>query len=225
MRILLIEDDEAINAGLKITLEKEGYAVDSFTDPIKGGRHATLNFQDYDLFIFDVMMPGKTGIEICSELRQQEISTPILMLTALSEPHDKVTALDSGADDYVTKPFSAEELVARTRALLRRPRQVQQPIISIGSLTLYPAEKKLIDQDGKEISITLKEFRILEYLVKFPNQVITRDKLLDHVWDIGFSSFSNVVEVHINSLRKKLKKYSSNGFIETVRGVGYRITL
>ncbi len=222
MRIVILEDDEAINKALKMTLEKDGYAVDSFTDGEKGERHIILNHSNYDLIILDIMMPGRNGIEICNKVREKSIATPILMLTGLSNAEDKVAALDAGADDYLTKPFSVEELSARVRALLRRPKQVLPSKLQMGDLSVESSTRKVFCGD-KEILLTLKEFRILEYLIRNSNQVVTRDQILDHVWDFEFNSFSNIVDVHINNLRKKLQKAGSQTTLETIRGVGYQI--
>ncbi len=222
MKILIVEDDPAINKGIKIGLENEGYAVESFHDGEKALKHILLNHKDYDILVLDRMLPGKSGDEICKSIREKKIYTPIIFLTALGSTHDKVDLLNSGADDYLTKPFSAEELLARIKALMRRPREALPNTIQAGPIKIDLNATKVYLKD-KEILLTLKEFRILEYLVRHPNQVITRDQLLDNVWDFGFNSFSNVINVHITHLRKKLEKAGVKDFLKTMRGIGYEV--
>lgn len=222
MRIVSVEDDPVLSQAIKITLEKEGYAVDTFTDSEKGQRYILLNHSNYDLIILDLMMPGRSGVDICKKLRENNIMTPILILTGRTELENKVTALDSGADDYLTKPFSSQELAARVRALLRRPRASLPTTLKIESLTLDPATRTVTYKD-KPISLTLKEFSILEYLLNNINTVISRDQILDHVWDSGYNSFSNLVDVHITNLRKKLELAGAPHMLKTIRGVGYSI--
>lgn len=222
MRLLVAEDDIGIAEAVKTYLKSEGYGVDVFNDPEDAYRHARLNHGDYDLFVFDVMMPGKSGIELCRDLRKAGVATPVLMLTALESAKDKVTALDSGADDYLTKPFSIDELGARVRALLRRPRVAPASVLDVGPLSIDRTSKRLLAA-GKPIELTLKEFGILEYLAVNAGMAVPKDVLLDHVWDIGFSSMSNVIEVHVNSLRAKLRARKLDAMIKTVRGVGYML--
>jgi DNA-binding response OmpR family regulator len=222
MKILIIEDDKTLTAALKKSLEDAGYAVTAFSDGTEGEHHFVINYMDYDLLILDLMLPGKDGFLICKDIRKLEINTPVLILTGKTETSDKVSALDSGADDYLTKPFSAEELLARVRALLRRPKEVLPESVSVKDIEVDLTSRKVF-KGGKEIPLTLKEFGILEYLVRYPNQIISRDRILDHVWDFNFSSFSNVVDVHITNLRKKLRGDGEEEYIETVRGVGYRL--
>ena len=234
MKILIIEDQEKLAKMLKNGLEKEGYAADYLTDGESGQRRIELHHNDYDLIVLDLMLPKKSGLEICKAVRKKKIFTPILILTAKNGTDDKVTLLDAGADDYLVKPFSFKELLARIRALLRRPDESLPEELKVKGLRLNPSTRKVY-RNGTEVGLTLKEFRLLEYLMRHPNQVINREQLLDNIWDFAFDSFSNVVDVHINNLRKKLnggKKSSQNGngngngngkVIETVRGVGYRI--
>ncbi|MES2437054.1 MAG: response regulator transcription factor [Patescibacteria group bacterium] len=223
MKILLIEDDISLNTSLKASLGASGYAVTAFSEGNAGEKHVLLNSMDYDLLILDWMLPGKSGVEICVSVREHKITTPILMLTGRDETSDKVNALDSGADDYLTKPFSLEELLARVRALLRRPKESLPTEIAYGDITMNPSTRKVF-REGKEIPLTLKEFNILEYFLRHPNQVVTRDEVLDHVWDYNFSSLSNIMDVHINNLRKKLNKGKKENCIETVRGIGYKFS-
>jgi DNA-binding response OmpR family regulator len=224
MKILLIEDDHALNSSLKQSLEHSGFAVTSFLDGIEAYKHLVMNAMDYDFAIVDWMLPGKSGVEICKEAREHDVTLPILMLTGKDAVHDKINALDAGADDYLTKPFSLDELLARIRALSRRPREALKPDLVYGDITLNTATRKVYFQ-GKEVPLTLKEFNILEYFLRHPNKVLTRDEVLDHVWDYNFSSFSNIMDVHINNLRKKLKNGIDSSCIETIRGVGYRLRM
>lgn len=222
MKILVIEDDLELNAAIKASLEKQGYAVDGINDGEKGERHIEINHQDYDLIILDLMLPQRDGFEVCRNIRALGILTPILILTGRDDVNDKILALDLGADDYLTKPFSFEELSARVRALLRRPKEALTPDLTVADLALNTSTRK-VTCNGKEVPLTLKEFSLLEYLMRHPNQVINRDQILDHVWDFEFNSFSNIVDVHINNLRKKLKVASKKNYLESVRGVGYRL--
>jgi DNA-binding response OmpR family regulator len=222
MRILIVEDDVQLNGALKIALESEGYAIDCFYDGIKAERHILLNHSNYDLILLDYMLPNKSGVEICKAVRAADIYTPILMLTAITDTETKVNALDAGADDYQTKPFSMEELTARVRALLRRPKAALPTELRLGELIINPASKH-VTSHGQEIKLTLKEFGILEYLVRNVGQVISRDQILDHVWDFSTNAFSNIVDVHITNLRKKLEKANAPCTLETIRGVGFII--
>jgi DNA-binding response OmpR family regulator len=221
MRILIVEDEEKLAKSLKAGLEKEGYAVDYLTAGDAGERRIEVNHDNYDLIVLDLMLPKKDGFEICKEVREKKIRTPILVLTARYDTADKVRALDSGADDYLTKPFSIEELVARARALMRRPSEVLPNELKIQDLTLNVSTRKVF-RNNKEIYLTVKEFALLEYLMRHPNQVINRNQILDHLWGFDFDSFSNVVDVHMKNLRKKINnKYRR--VLETVRGIGYKI--
>ncbi|MBA3550817.1 response regulator transcription factor [Patescibacteria group bacterium] len=221
MKILLTEDDQALNSSLKTSLEGAGYVVTSFVDGLESEKHIGLNSIDYDLLILDWMLPGKSGVDICKSARERGITLPVLMLTGKDSTDDKVDALDAGADDYITKPFSLDELLARVRALLRRPKKSLPTEIAAGDIVMNTTTRKVF-REGQEIPLTLKEYNILEYLVRHPNQVMTRDDVLDHVWDYNFSSMSNIMDVHINNLRKKLNKKGKENCIETVRGIGYR---
>lgn len=220
MRIIIVDDNEALSKALKISLETKGYAVDSFTDSVKAQKHLLMNNQDYDLIILDWAMPNITGFDLCQKLRSCNIRTPILMLTAVKELDTKVAVLDAGADDYLTKPFLMPELFARIRALLRRPKEVKPTVITIGDISINTSSRKVIVAK-KEVDLTLKEFGILEYLMINHDQVIERDRILDHVWDMGFVSLSNIVDVRINGLRKKMGKSKSS--IKTIWGVGYKL--
>jgi len=222
MRILIVEDEEKLALSLKKGLEKEGFAVDYIMDGEAGERRIIISHKDYDLVILDLMLPGKNGFQICKSVREQEINVPILVLTARDATDDKVAALDAGADDYLVKPFSFEELMARVRALLRRPEQTLPNELVVRDLKLDTTSRK-VTRKGKEINLTLKEFNLLEYLMRNADQVLTREQILDHLWDFAFDSFSNVVDVHIKNLRKKIDGSHHEKLLETIRGVGYRI--
>jgi len=222
MKLLLIEDEAQIADLVRDGLERKGYAVDWVADGLQGEKRIELYHGDYDLVILDLMLPGKNGIEICKHVRAKGIAIPILILTAKSYIDDKVSALEGGADDYLTKPFDFKELLSRIKALLRRPKEKLTVEIRCNGVVLNSDSRK-VWLDGKEIKLTLKEFGILEYLMRHSNKVITRDDVLFNVWDFHFDSFSNVVDVHINHLRKKIAKGKRKNFLETIRGVGYRI--
>jgi len=222
MKIIIIEDSKKLADSLKKGLENEGYAADCFYDGLSGENSLLLNFEDYGLVILDVMLPGKNGLDICKNLREKNIRIPVLMLTAKDATLDKISGLDSGADDYLVKPFEFTELLARIRALARRPVFAFPPELTIRGLVLNPSTKK-VHRDGKEIILTLKEFRILEYMMRNAGITLSRDSILSSLWDFDFDSFSNVVDVHMKNLRKKLDGNFKEKMIETVHGVGYRM--
>lgn len=221
MRILIIEDQENLAKLVKSGLESEGFAVDYVLDGDAGLRKISMNHRDYDLVILDWMLPQKNGDEICRETRRKKIDVPILMLTARDGAKDMIEGLDCGADDYLTKPFSFDVLVARIRAILRRPKTALPLELSCGGITLNPATKKVF-RSKNEINLTLKEFALLEYLMRNKDAAVTRDQILSNIWDFAFDSFANVVDVHITNIRKKLGDKGAK-LIETVRGVGYRM--
>ncbi len=222
MRILIVEDQEKLAELMKKGLESKGYAADYVTDGEQGQNRIELYSQDYDLIILDLMMPIKNGFEVCKNVRQKGISIPILVLTARDSTDDKIHALDAGADDYIIKPFSFKELLARIRALLRRPKKSLQPELKIKNITLNTMTRKAC-LGGQEIKLTLKEFGLLEYLMRNSGQVMNREQIINNLWDFGFDSFSNIVDVHIKNLRKKLNDGKKSNILETIRGVGYRI--
>ncbi len=222
MKILLTEDNEKLAKSVKKGLEQEGYAVDIVGDGETAEARMLAYTAEYDLMILDIMLPKKDGIAVCHSLRIQGVTVPIIMLTARDTTDDKIAGLDAGADDYLIKPFSFDELAARIRALLRRPKAALPAILQAGGVALDAATKQ-VTVDTEPISLTMREFAILEYLLRHPNQVLTREQILSHVWDFSFDGMSNVVDVHIKNLRKKLKQYEKN--LETLRGMGYRFTI
>ena len=222
MKILIIEDQERLAKLLKKGLEAEGFAADYVTDGESGQRRLEFHHEDYDLVILDLMLPKKSGFEVCSDLRKQNITIPIIVLTAKDSTDDKTKALDSGADDYLVKPFSFKELLARIRAVLRRPETALPNELTVDNIVLNPTTRKVY-KGNKELKLTLKEFSLLEYLMRHPGQVINREQILVNLWDFAYDSFSNVVDVHINNLRKKLGDSKQQKILETVRGIGYRI--
>ncbi len=222
MKILIIEDEEKLAAGIKQGLEKEGFTADYVLDGEAGLKRIQLYHNDYDLVILDLMLPGKDGFEICEAVRKQGLKIPILILTARQATADKVMLLNLGADDYLIKPFSFPELTARVRALLRRPEQLMPVELRVGDLLLNTVSHE-VTRAGNVITLSLKEFSLLEYFMRHPNQVLSREEIVDHVWDFVSGSLSNVVDVHIKNLRKKIDADYEKKLLETVHGVGYRI--
>lgn len=222
MRILLIEDEHRIANSIKKGLEQEHYAVDIAYDGLDGFDLATT--EDYDLLILDLMLPGMDGLKICQELRQKQIHTPILILTAKGQVEDKIKGLDGGADDYLTKPFSFEELLARIRALTRRPQNSLDAVLTIGGLSLNTVTFE-VKRAGKPINLSGKEFSLLEFLLRHPRQIIKKEKIIGHVWDYDADILPNTVEVYIKNLRRKidLPFPQFSPLIHTVRGFGYKI--
>jgi len=221
MRILIVEDQENIVKLVKDGLESEGWTVDYVLDGEAGQNRIEMNHEDYDLILLDVMLPKINGMDVCKHVREKKISTPILMLTARDGVNDIVSGLNVGADDYLIKPFSFEILIARIKALLRRPKPVLPMELKMNDLILNATEKKVF-RNGKEVKLTLKEFSMLEYMMRHPNQVLNREQITSNLWDFAFDSFSNVVDVHITNLRKKIGDRNGK-ILETVRGIGYRI--
>jgi len=221
MRILVIEDDRRLANVLKKGLVEEGYAVDVAFDGLEGQYLA--ESEDYDLIILDLMLPKLDGLTICTELRRKEIKTPILILTAKTALDDRVIGLNSGADDYVGKPFSFRELSARIHALLRRSAKNPSPVLKLDNLELDPVKHE-VKREEKLISLSSKEFAILEYLLCHKNQVVTRTMILEHVWDYNFDPLSNVVDVFITYLRKKIDQGFTKPLIQTIHGVGFKIS-
>jgi len=222
MRVLVVEDEGKLAKYLKAGLEQEGFAVDCRFDGLEGQKYIESNHENLDVVLLDLMLPLKNGIEVCKAVRENNIHTPILMLTARSTTEDKIQGFGAGADDYLAKPFSFEELLARIRAIVRRPKGLLPAEIKVGNLVLDPNIRKAF-YENKELSLTLKEFNLLEYFMEHPNQVLTREQIVDKLWDFNFDSFSNVVDVHVKNLRKKIEASGHDEILETIRGVGYRL--
>lgn len=220
MRILIVEDDKKVAGFLRRGLKEEQYAVDVCYDGDEALFQSQVN--QYDLIILDVMLPKKNGFAVCKQIREEGNLTPILMLTARDQLEDKVKGLQEGADDYLTKPFAFEELLARIKALLRRTQDYKTKTLNVGDLELDPVSRKVTRQ-GKPLSLTGKEYALLEYLMRNKGRTITQSMIIDHVWDMNFDGLSNVVNVYINHLREKIDKGFPKKYIHTIRGVGYQI--
>ena len=220
LRILVVEDERPIADAVKAALTTEGHAVDAV-----GDGHEALTWEEtyaYDLVILDVVLPGLDGFAVCSTLRARGYAAPILMLTALDGVEDRVTGLDRGADDYLAKPFSISELRARVRALGRRRFEDRAAKIEVGDLELDPA-RLAVTRAGREIQVTAREFAMLELLARHPGQIFGQDRLIEALWGADYDAESNIVEVYIRSLRRKVDDGRRDGLIETVRGSGYRL--
>jgi heavy metal response regulator len=221
MRALVVEDERRIAAFISKGLTEHGYAVDVAYD----GEEA-LDWPavaEFDIIVLDVMLPGRDGIEVCRVLRGRGVRTPILMLTAKDAVEDRVRGLDSGADDYLVKPFAFAELLARLRALTRRQPAVLGSLLQMADLALDTATRR-VSRAGTDLELTTKEYVILEYLMRHPNQVLTRTMIAEHVWNYDFDNASNVIDVHIRNLRRKIDDPFAAKLIQTVRGAGYRIS-
>ena len=223
MRLLIVEDEEKLAKALKKGLETKGFAVDWLADSQKALSRILMYRKDYDLIILDLMLPGIDGATITQKVRESDVTTPIIILTARNETEHKVDLLNKGADDYIVKPFSFDELLARINSVLRRPTESKPVILSIDTLEMNTATRT-VTKDGVEIPLTLKEFSLLECFMREPNTVLTREYLFDHVWDFNALSWSNVLDVHMKNLRKKIAhEKDTETLFETIRGVGYRL--
>jgi two-component system OmpR family response regulator len=221
MRILVVEDEHRIAQAVKEGLEQESYAVDVCFDGDDG--YNTASADDYDLIILDVMLPGMNGYDVCRKLREEGNHTPILMLTAKDQTRDIVQGLDRGADDYLAKPFAFEVLLARIRALLRRPQDTLSETLEAGDLTLNPSSHE-VTRSGKQIALSNKEYAILEYLLRNRGRVLSKNNIMTHVWDFDADILPNNVEVFITYIRAKVDKpFKGPDLIQTVRGFGYKI--
>jgi len=220
VRVLVVEDERGLAAGLRLGLTAEGFAVDvahSGTDGLWRARELA-----YDVVVLDIMLPGLNGYRVCRSLRADGIWTPILILTAKDGEWDEVEALDTGADDYLCKPFSYPVLLARLRALVRRGDRERPAILQVGDLRLDPAARRLCRADT-QIELTTRELAVLEFLMRRPGEVVTKRDILDHVWDEDFDGSPNIVEVYVRRLRLKLDRPFGRNAIETIRGAGYRL--
>jgi len=221
MRILVVEDETAIAAFLQDGLVKAGYGVDLAPEGAEALHWVAI--VSYDLIILDVMLPDMDGLSLCATLRRTGIAIPVLMLTARETIEDRVAGLDSGADDYLVKPFAFAELLARMRALLRREPAMLGVVLQLADLTLDTRTHD-VSRNGEPIPLTTKEYRLLELLIRHPNQTITRDAIAEHIWNYEFDNITNLIDVHIHALRRKLDDGYPTKLLHTVRGVGYRLS-
>lgn len=220
MRVLVVEDEEKVASFIRKGLQEERYAVDVAPDGEEGLSMAMVN--PYDVIVLDLMLPKLDGYRVLQRLRGEAVETPVIVLTARDGVGDKVRGLDLGADDYLTKPFAFSELLARVRALLRRGKPQRSPLLKVADLTLDPASRR-VSRGGTNIELTAKEFALLEYLMRHQGQVLTRTMIAEHVWDQSFDSYTNVIDVYVNYLRKKIDQGHDPKLIQTIRGVGYSL--
>jgi len=218
MRILVVEDEAKVGSFIRRALEEESYAVDLSVDGAKGLELALAG--TYDLIVLDVMLPNVSGLEILQRLRKEKNKTPVLILTARAQLEQKVKGLDSGADDYLTKPFAIEELLARVRALLRRGLGESAGLLQVEDLVLNPATRE-VTRGGQRLDLTTKEYALLEYFMRNPGRILTRPMIAEHVWNLDFDTFTNVIDVYVNYLRNKIDRGRERKLIQTVRGSGY----
>jgi len=218
MRILLVEDEQDAARMLAKGLREQSYAVDVSEDGLEGLEKAEIN--SYDLLVLDVMLPGINGMEVCRRLRREGSRVPILLLTARDGVHDRISGLDCGADDYLTKPFDFGELLARIRALLRRGTELKDTVLTVGDLSLDTRTHAVL-RDGAPITLTAKEYALLEYLVSRAGDVVTRADISEHVWEESYDPFSNLIEVYVQRLRRKLEAKGGTSLLHTRRGEGY----
>jgi DNA-binding response OmpR family regulator len=220
VRILVVEDDHKVASFIQSGLAQEGYAVDVLREGTMAGEQARA--VDYDAVVLDLMLPGRSGFQVLRDIRARKPSLPVVILTAKDALDDRIAGLDSGADDYMVKPFALAELSARVRALLRRgkPRETK---LQVADLEMDVA-RRIVTRGGRRIDLKPKEYSLLEFLMRNSDRPVTRSMIIEHVWDIHFDSISNVVEVHINSLRNKVDREFAVPLIHTIRGVGYMLT-
>ncbi|MHC5108729.1 MAG: response regulator [Planctomycetota bacterium] len=222
MRVLVVEDNPKMSGFIYKGLTEQGYAVDAASNGHDGEDMATS--KPYDVILLDIMLPDQDGIQTIKNLRRRKVATPVLMLTALSETSDRVTGLDAGADDYLSKPFEFDELLARIRALLRRGMAQEASSLSFDDLKVDLLSRKAT-RAGQSIRLTAKEFALLEYFLRHPNRLLTRTAIGEHVWDMNFDSDSNVIDVYVSMLRRKMDKGFDRRLIHTVIGAGYMLSL
>jgi heavy metal response regulator len=218
MRLLVVEDEQKLASFIEQGLTEEGYAVDVASDG-EFGLNMALD-QVHDLVILDISLPKKDGLMVLKEMREARIATPVLLLTVRANIEDKVLGLDAGADDYLTKPFAFQELVARVRALLRRRAETAPPVLQVADVTLDPA-RRTVERNGEKIELTPREFSLLDYFMRNTDRVLTRTMIAEHVWDYNFDTSTNVIDVYVNYLRKKIDTDRDPKLLQTVRGVGY----
>ncbi len=218
MRLLVVEDEKKVSGFIKKGLQEEGYAVDVAFDG-KTGLQMAMD-RVHDLIVLDIHLPGMDGLSLLHQLRTAKVSTPVLLLTVRANIEDKVLGLDAGADDYLTKPFAFQELVARIRALLRRQTEAELPVLRFADLTLDPS-RRVVLRGARKIDLTVKEYALLDYFIRNPGRVLTRIMIVDHVWDYNFDSMTNIIDVYVNYLRRKIDSDREHKLIHTVRGVGY----
>ncbi len=218
MRLLVVEDEKKVASFIKQGLEEEGYAVDVALDGEKGLEMALDRV--HDLIILDISLPKRDGLQVLKKLRQQRVNIPVLLLTVRATIEDKILGLDAGADDYLTKPFAFQELVARVRALLRRRAEAEPALLQVADLILDPA-RRVVSRSGEKIELTAKEFALLEYFMRNPGRVLTRTLMIEHVWNYDFDTMTNIIDVYVAYLRKKIDSGREPKLIHTVRGVGY----
>jgi DNA-binding response OmpR family regulator len=221
MRVLVVEDEPDIAQFICQGLGESGYAVDLATDGLSGLDY--LMAANYDLLLLDILLPKLDGLQVLSQLRKQGLSTPVLVLTACDAVEDRIKGLDAGADDYLVKPFAFSELLARIRALLRRPPLQIDAVLQVGTLQMDTLRREVL-RSGHAIALSPREFALLEYLMRHADQVLTRTQLAEHVWNFDFPGDFKVVDVYIGYLRRKLERNGDSGLIHTVRGVGYRLS-
>jgi heavy metal response regulator len=218
MRILVVEDEQKVASFIKKGLEEEGYAVDVAADGEEGLAMALACV--HDLIILDIRLPKMDGLRVLQAIRQDSVTAPVLLLTVRATIEDKVLGLDAGADDYLTKPFAFQELVARVRALLRRRAEADPTVLQIGDLCLDSA-RRTVSRGGEWIDLTPREFTLLDYFMRNPGRVLTRTMIAEHVWDYSFDTSTNIIDVYVNYLRKKIDAGQTSRLLHTVRGVGY----
>jgi heavy metal response regulator len=218
MRILVVEDEKKVASFIKKGLEEEGYAIDVTADGEEGLAMALMRV--HDLVILDIRLPKLDGLRVLQALRRDGVTAPVLLLTVRATIEDKVLGLDAGADDYLTKPFAFQELVARVRALLRRRAEAEPTVLRIGDLTLDPA-RRTVTRGGEKIDLTPREFALLDYFMRNPGRVLTRTMIAEHVWDYSFDTSTNVIDVYVNYLRRKIDAGREPKLLRTARGVGY----
>ncbi len=221
MKILIIEDDKDLLRNTKSQLEKAGFGVD--VAETKEEAECQLEVNQYDALVLDINLPDGSGFEICKKIRSQQDSTPIIVMTARDALSDKLKGLDLGADDYVLKPVDSQELVARVKALIRRSSKTPLPILKVGDLEIDPQTQR-VKRAGQDISLPAKEFSVLEFLARHSDEVVTRTMLMEHVWGSDFETFSNVIDVYIRNLRRKVDSEGQKKLLHTIRGGGYSLS-